>query len=92
MRAIENRMGVVRAANTGISLFVDPVGRIHGATPLFQADLRVDPVRTTDVVTFYTRHGDLVGNGAAAAALLLVLGAAFLSRLTPSLDPTPRRD
>lgn len=92
MRAIENRMGVVRAANTGISLFVDPVGRIHGATPLFQADLRVDTVRTTDVVTFYTRHGDLVGSGAAAAALLLVLGAARLSRVTPSLDPTTCRD
>lgn len=73
MRAIENRVGVARSANTGISLFVDPVGRIHNATELFEADVRVDVVRTTDVVTLYTRYGDLVGNGSALAALLVVL-------------------
>ncbi len=73
MRAIENRMGVARAANTGISMFVDPVGRVYDATPLFQRDVRVDTVYTTDVRTFYTRFGDLVGNGSAAGALLLVL-------------------
>ncbi|MHB1194102.1 MAG: apolipoprotein N-acyltransferase [Longimicrobiales bacterium] len=87
MRAIENRMGVARAANTGISLFVDPVGRIHGATPLFQADLRVDTVRTTDVTTLYTRWGDLAGSGSALAALFLVLAAAALARRgAPGLD------
>jgi apolipoprotein N-acyltransferase len=73
MRAIENRMGVARAANTGISLFVDPVGRVHNATALFEADLRVDTVRTTDIVTFYTRYGDLMGTGAAAAAVLILI-------------------
>jgi apolipoprotein N-acyltransferase len=80
MRAIENRVGVARSANTGISLFVDPVGRIHGATRLFQPDLRVDTVRTTDVRTLYTRWGDVVGRGAALAALILVLAAAGSAR------------
>ena len=73
MRAIENRVGVARAANTGISLFVDPIGRVHGATELFEADLSTEVVQTTDVITFYTRYGDLVGNGAAIAALLMVM-------------------
>ncbi|HET9949111.1 MAG TPA: apolipoprotein N-acyltransferase [Longimicrobiales bacterium] len=73
MRAIENRVGVARAANTGISLFVDPVGRVYDATDLFDPDVRVAAVRTTDVVTLYTRFGDLAGNGAALAALALVL-------------------
>ena len=73
MRAIENRMGVARSANTGISLFVDPIGRAYNATALFEGDVRTDVVRTTDVVTFYTRFGDLVGNGAAIAAFLFVL-------------------
>jgi apolipoprotein N-acyltransferase len=29
-RAVENRVGVARAVNTGISCFVDPDGRVHG--------------------------------------------------------------
>lgn len=93
MRAIENRMGVARSANTGISMFVDPVGRVHDETNLFEADLRVATVLTTDVVTFYTRFGDLVGNGAAVAALLLVLASVGLARgapRAPSLDPSGR--
>jgi apolipoprotein N-acyltransferase len=87
MRAIENRMGVARAANTGISLFVDPVGRVYNPTHLFEADVRIDAVYTTDVVTFYTRYGDLVGNGAAIAALLFVLASVYRSRRSQSLDP-----
>jgi apolipoprotein N-acyltransferase len=81
MRAIENRMGVARAANTGISLYVDPVGRVYNATDLFEADIRTDVVRTSDVVTFFTRFGDLVGNGAAIAAVLIVLAAVRRERV-----------
>lgn len=88
MRAIENRMGVARAANTGISLFVDPVGRVHGPTRLFEADVRIDTVTTTDVLTLYTRFGDLVGRGSALGAVLLALGSLYLSRRHPSLDPS----
>jgi len=92
MRAIENRMGVARAANTGISLFVDPVGRVYNATRLFDADVRAEMVYTTDVLTFYTRFGDLAGNGSAVAALILVLAASRLRRRYPSLDPTAARN
>jgi apolipoprotein N-acyltransferase len=88
MRAIENRMGVARAANTGISLFVDPVGRVYDATHLFQPAVEADDVYTTDVLTFYTRFGDLTGDGAAAAALILVLASFRLGKGNrPSLDP-----
>ncbi|HUF77002.1 MAG TPA: apolipoprotein N-acyltransferase [Longimicrobiales bacterium] len=80
MRAIENRVGVVRAANTGISLFVEPVGRTYNETQLFEAAVRTDVVLTTDVLTFYTRFGDLVGNGSAAAALILIVASVWLAR------------
>jgi apolipoprotein N-acyltransferase len=92
MRAIENRVGVARAANTGISLFVDPVGRVYNATALFTADIRTDMVYTTDVTTFYTRFGDLVGNGAALASFFLVLAAWRQRRRFGSLDPSPPRN
>jgi apolipoprotein N-acyltransferase len=36
-RAVENRRGLVRAANTGISGFVSPTGEILQETPLFKA-------------------------------------------------------
>lgn len=91
MRAIENRVGVARSANTGISLFVDPVGRVYNDTELFTADVRVDTVYTTDVLTLYTRLGDVTGNGAALAAFLLML-ASWRRGRRRSLDPTGRRD
>ncbi|MDH3424561.1 MAG: apolipoprotein N-acyltransferase, partial [Gemmatimonadota bacterium] len=88
MRAIENRVGVARAANTGISLFIDPVGRVYERTSLFEADLRVGTVQSTDIMTFYTRYGDLLGNGSAVAALLLLMASFWLGR---RLDPPGRR-
>ena len=91
MRAIENRVGVARAANTGISLFVDPLGRVYNSTRLFEADLRVDTVYTSDVLTFYARYGDLAGNGSVVAALILLLASWRLGRRR-SLDPSPGPD
>ena len=72
MRAIENRIGVARSANTGISLFVDPRGRVYEATHLFEADARVADVLTTDARTLYTRIGDWPGTLAAVGAALVL--------------------
>ena len=88
MRAIENRMGIARSANTGISLYVDPIGRVHGETDLFESDIRIDNVLTTDEITFFTRFGDLAGNGAAFAAVMLILASLMFSRRSASLDPS----
>jgi apolipoprotein N-acyltransferase len=80
MRAIENRVGVARAANTGISMFIDPVGRTYSTLGLFQRGFRSDQVYTTDLTTLYTRTGDLVGSGSAVAALILLLAASVSAR------------
>jgi apolipoprotein N-acyltransferase len=92
MRAIENRVGVVRAANTGISFYVDPLGRIYNATRLFEPDVRQDVVFTSDVLTLFTRMGDLAGVGCAAVALLLTLVSVLRERRVRSLDPVAGRD
>ena len=82
MRAIENRTGVARSANTGISLFVDPIGRVHGSSALFTEDVRIGELLTTDTLTFYTRYGDLLGTASAIVTLLL---------LVTSIGPVARR-
>ncbi len=58
-RAVENRRSLIRSANTGISGFIDPVGRIIASTPLFEEAVitRCMPVLKTE--SFYTRYGDV---------------------------------
>ncbi len=76
MRAIENRMGVARAANTGISLFVDPLGRVHNATELFVPEARAATVATSPGLTLYSRLGDWPGWLSAAGVVLVLAMAA----------------
>jgi apolipoprotein N-acyltransferase len=58
-RAVENRRSLVRAANTGISGFVDPTGKIQEQTDLFEDAAVARPVALMDITALYTRFGDL---------------------------------
>jgi apolipoprotein N-acyltransferase len=60
-RAIENRVPIARSSNTGISGFIDPLGRVGPILPAnsqgsLAANLLLDPRQT-----FYTRHPDFFG-------------------------------
>ena len=61
LRAIESRMGIARAANSGISEFVDPLGHTYAASGLEQEAIVADRLRTSDVITLYVRWGDWIG-------------------------------
>jgi apolipoprotein N-acyltransferase len=61
LRAIETRMGVARPANSGISEFLDPLGRAYAQTKLDEQTVVVGVLRTSDVITVYVRLGDWVG-------------------------------
>jgi apolipoprotein N-acyltransferase len=75
LRAIETRMGVARAANSGISEFVDPLGRAYDRTEIDADTVLVGMLTTSSVVPLYVRLGDWVG---LLVVLLTLGGAGFL--------------
>ena len=74
MRAIEGGRYLARAANTGISGFVDPYGRVLEKSGLFEQRLMVADLRFVRELTIYSRIGDLV-----AWLSLALTGAALLA-------------
>lgn len=63
LRAVENRRSIARAANTGISALVDPLGRVTGRTDLFEPALLTGTLKAMSLATFYTKRGDLFALG-----------------------------
>jgi apolipoprotein N-acyltransferase len=59
-RALENRIWVARAANTGISALIAPSGRLTLETPIFETLAVAGSVGLGAQPTFYTRYGDLL--------------------------------
>jgi apolipoprotein N-acyltransferase len=58
-RAVENRRALLRSANTGVSGWIDPAGRVMAASGLFvEAAMTAAVPVVRDYQTFYTRHGD----------------------------------
>jgi len=63
-RAVENRVFLARAANTGVSCFIDPYGRIAGKVEKDGKDTYVRGYLTREITvskekTFYTEYGDV---------------------------------
>ncbi len=71
-RAVENRVPVARAANTGISGFIDAKGRILASSGIFSEAILTQGLSPGSDGTFYTLHGDLF------AYLCLLATAGFL--------------
>jgi apolipoprotein N-acyltransferase len=80
LRAVENRIAIARAANTGVSAFVLPSGAIQSTLPLgTRGTLRADlPLRRER--TFYTRFGDVFAYACAALTGAALLGGVAAGR------------
>lgn len=72
-RAVENRRALVRAANTGISGFIDPAGRVLAFSPLLQEAALIRSLPMLKEKTIYTHMGDLFAQLCLALAMLMVL-------------------
>jgi apolipoprotein N-acyltransferase len=70
-RAIENRVWIARAANTGFSAFIDSSGRITQSLPLFQSGRIYATIPLREDKTFYARYGDLL---VVFSGMILALG------------------
>lgn len=75
LRAIEHRIPVARCANTGISMFINPLGDIIYRTSLEEAATATHSIRLRAESTFFTRYGDWFPR-------LLTLGALFIAIVT----------
>ncbi len=69
LRAVENRRSLVRCANTGISGFIRPDGRIISTTPVFQACSLGAEMPLSEEITLFSRYGH---NFSLLCALLIV--------------------
>jgi len=64
-RAVENRKSVIRVANTGVSCFINPWGKIvkkvqnKQGQSLYVKDIATDAVVFNSIQTFYTKFGDV---------------------------------
>lgn len=58
-RAVESRLYVVRAANTGISAVIDPTGKITTRTNLFKKISLHETIQFMNDKTFYMLYGDI---------------------------------
>ncbi|MBA4349273.1 MAG: apolipoprotein N-acyltransferase [Thermodesulfovibrio sp.] len=72
-RAIENRKPVIRAANTGISGFIDSNGRIMDKTQLFKRTVLFKEIKTDRTMTVYTKYGDLFSYLCIVLFMLLII-------------------
>ncbi len=77
LRAIEEGLPLVRAANTGISAMVDPYGRLMGTVPLGTEGVLDVSLPKALPPTFFAFYGNLI----AQAMLLLAFSIAILTKI-----------
>ncbi|MGV7221377.1 MAG: apolipoprotein N-acyltransferase [Nitrospinales bacterium] len=72
MRAAENNVPIVRAANTGITGMIDANGRIMQATEIFVEEALLTTIHPSSTpLTFYSRYGDIFSFACIAGIIIL---------------------
>ncbi|MBU1161743.1 MAG: apolipoprotein N-acyltransferase, partial [Proteobacteria bacterium] len=72
-RAVENRRSLVRAANTGISGFIEPSGRVIETTQIFKDAVITQKVPILQVETLYSRFGDVFAMACLGLSVFFIL-------------------
>jgi apolipoprotein N-acyltransferase len=77
LRAIENRVPIARAANTGISALIAPSGKIVQSSGLFTREVLFGTINLNRSSSFYTQWGDLFSYLCMSITVLLGLFTFF---------------
>ncbi|UOG74842.1 apolipoprotein N-acyltransferase [Hymenobacter tibetensis] len=86
LRAIETRRDIARSANTGISGFINQKGEVLERTAWWVQAVSRHTVHLNQELTFYVKHGDLLGPATQVlAVLLLVLVLVLVRRFSKSV-------
>lgn len=89
LRAIEDRRSVVRSAQTGVSAFVDPTGRVRQRTAIFEGPLTLHvDVPRGGPTSLYVRFGDVFAAGCAGLVLAAAFRAVLAGWRAPALSPS----
>jgi len=73
LRAIETRRWIARSANTGISCFITPEGKILQETSWWVPAVIAGKIQLNSALTFYTKYGDYIARAAMYLSLLLII-------------------
>ncbi len=88
LRAVENRVWLIRCANTGISVAVDPAGRVMRRIPLSKSGAFVISVPHSPAAgSFYSQYGDLFAWGCLVVSLALGIGVVISGKPRARREP-----
>jgi apolipoprotein N-acyltransferase len=74
LRAIETRRPVVRAANTGISCFIDLKGQITAQSGWWERDVLRGVIFPETRITLYVKYGDILSKISVLISVILLFG------------------
>jgi apolipoprotein N-acyltransferase len=72
-RAVETRRALVRSANTGISGFIDPLGRVISQTAIFEDAVIGEDIPLMSGQTPYVKLGDFFAQFCTIACMMIIL-------------------
>jgi len=75
LRAIETRRSIARAANTGISGFINQRGDVLQASGYGEQAVLTQAIALSDQLTFYVRWGDVIARISLFTTLILLLNS-----------------
>ena len=79
-RSVENKVYLLRAANTGISAIINPLGKVESSLGIFERGFITGKIALNNDKTFYSLYGDVFAKAATFLSFLLIIYVYIKSR------------